>query len=172
VLNVEGKSITRKYIFLEVIDNAITNNVGIRKKAWGVEMKLVQKGNLNIGVQAFILNREFFAKIAIQQKPITWDWETNIIAEAKISPILLRDKKELNEWNKQFTYMVFYEGKEMFASHDWEKALETAEYHINRIGSKVGLPHIDLQKQFIKNEPKITFSEIYSILKKLGVKFE
>jgi len=105
----------------------------------------------------------------MQTNPIKWDWETNFINEVTIVPNFLRDASELNKWNKQFPYVVFYEGKEMFACHTWENALESAEFYINRKGEKIGLQKIDLIKRYIKNEPKITFSEVHEILKKLGV---
>jgi len=54
---VEGKSITQKYIFLEVTDNAITNNVGIRKKAWGVDMSIWQEME-NLLIQSNFISKE------------------------------------------------------------------------------------------------------------------
>ena len=130
-------------------------------------MKHVQKGNLNIGIQAFVLNREFQGRLAIQQKPITWDWDTNEVLQIRITPNLLSDFNTMDKWRRTMPYTLFYNNNESEYCKDWKRAIESAEYHLNRVGAKIGLTPIDIQKQFIKNEPKITFSEVYEILRKM-----
>ena len=75
----------------------------------------------------------------------------------------------MNAYRKIHPYTLFYNDKEYAHCKDWEEALHLSEYQLNRIGAKLGITSIDIKKQFIKNEPKISFSEVHDILNEMGV---
>lgn len=132
--------------------------------------KILERNTLNIGSHSFIRDHVLTNRLVVQSKKIDWgQWNINDIQTVEIKPTLLL-LGDAEAWQTQRPYQVFLNGRIHFASDSWHKALDGATYTINRVWEKIGGSNkIDLLKQFEKNEPKITFGKIQSILQKAGV---
>ena len=120
-----------------------------------------------MGVHAFIRERELNARLIVQQKPIKWIWNDNDLSSVNIKPTLL-NLGSIEDWRRRQPYLVYVNGQEYVTARNWEKAIESVQWRIDRMTERLGI-QVDISKAFLKNEPRITFTEIHELLKKAGV---
>ena len=137
-------------------------------------MKTQVKGPLNTGAHFFVKDQRFTGRLIVQQKPIKrWgDYDTNELYEVQIKPTLLSlGDPEVQVYHNR-PYLFYVNRTLQFAADSWQQALEYVEYRFGRVATPLGLGPFDLQKQFVKNEPRISFGEVHKILTKAGVVLE
>jgi len=138
-------------------------------------MKVQIKGSLNAGVHLFINERCFNGRLIVQQKPIkNWgDWANNELYTTKIVPTLTALENEAVEtYYKNHPYLLYRNNQLYSYAKSWKEALHLSNYYLEYVTTPLGFAPLELEKQFLKNEPTITFSEIHKILEKAGVVFE
>ncbi len=125
------------------------------------------KGTLNVGVHSFIREKELQARLIVQQKPIKWKWDDNSLSDVVVKPTLM-NLDSIGDWRRQYPYLVYQNGQEYMTGRDWENAIDVVQWRLDRLTEKLGIS-VDFRKAFLKNEPRITFSEVHELLKKAGV---
>ena len=138
-------------------------------------MKVQVKGSLNAGAHFFIKEQRFQGRLIVQQKPIKeWsDWSNNELYTIKIEPTLLNlNTSDVECYHKRRPYLFYVNNRLQFSAKSWEEALEYVTYKFERVVKPLGFGPLELEKQFLKNEPKITFGEVHELLTKAGVVFE
>lgn len=130
-------------------------------------MKEQKKGALNVGVHSFIREKTLQARLIVQQKPIKWTWNDNALSDFAIKPVLM-NLDSITDWRRQQPYLVYYNDQEYMTARNWGKALQWVQWRLDRLTENLGIT-VDMRKSFLKNEPRITFTEVHELLKKAGV---
>ena len=137
-------------------------------------MKVQIKGALNAGAHFFIKDQVFRGRLIVQQKPIKdWgDWANNELYTTKIVPTLTQlGNSDVESYYKKHPYLLYRNGELYSYAPSWEEALRLVNYYFERKTDPLGFGALNLEKQFLKNEPKISFGEVHEILAKAGVVF-
>lgn len=137
-------------------------------------MKIENKGSLNAGAHFFIKDQCFQGRLIIQQKPIkSWsNWVNNELFTIKIAPTLTHlGNSEVEVYHKRRPYLLYINNILQFAADSWKDALEHVIYRFERKTTPLGFGALNIEKQFLKNEPTITFGEVHKILLNTGVEF-
>ena len=138
-------------------------------------VKIENKGSLNTGAHFFIKDQCFQGRLIIQQKPIkNWgDWANNELFTVKIAPTLTQlGDSEVKSYHKRHPYLFYINNRLQFSTVSWEDALEYVTYRFERKTKPLGFSALNIEKQFLKNEPTITFGEVHKILANAGVVLE
>ena len=131
-------------------------------------MKHKVTGTLNAGAHFFIRDSRLHGRLIVQKKPIKWTYYgENELFDIKIVPTLLI-LGDSDVWNTRRPYHVYYNNRPYYLANSWKDALKTVEWRMSRHTEPLGLGKVDLSK-FLKNEPRITFSQVHNILNKRGI---
>ena len=129
-------------------------------------MKISKKTNLNVGVQSCIKDRELIVRVVVQQKGIDWSYANTVLTiQVKPTLLLLGDSMDWRK-NTRTPYQVYLNNNHHTTMTSWKDALEYLNWHVKIMTDSLGLPSVDFVKEFQHREPKITFGEVFKILRK------